>query len=511
MNKLIFKNIYILTVALIWVFIGCAEDTIEEEFFGSLRGSVVTETDGEALEGVTITTSPSTTTVFTDAQGNFSIPNIPVDNYSVNAELNNFESAFEGVEIFDNQESVVAFELALVDQSLAAPAAPVLLLPEDGADDLESEVTFEWEAAVSDAPSVIYSLEVRNSFTNEIRIFEVEDETTITVSDLDLGATYFWQVAVSDGENPAVLSLISEFSTLAFPSNAFLFVKKEGSNNVIFSGGGANDNDGSSIDENLFQLTNPATNSFRPRRNSVAQKIAFLRSVGGETHLFAMDLTGENVVQITSNIPVAGFRQEEIDFTWGPNGDYLLFPSFNVLYRINVNGTGITPIYTTPDGSFISEVSIPEFDEDLVVLKTNNTLGYDVRIFTLRLSLGLEEIVILEEENGAAGGIEITANADEILFTRDISGSQNANYRLFESRIFVYDVESATASQLQTGVIDGENDLDASFSPSEGAIIFTRSLNTLNAVPQVFRFNENTANGNALDLLFTEASMPDWD
>jgi len=483
MNKFFLQNRYISIIALIVVLIGCSEDTIEEELFGSLRGNVISEIDGEPLENVRITTNPSTTTVFSDGQGNFAIPNIPVDNYSVEADFDDFETAFEGVEIFDN-----------------------------GADDLETEVQFEWEEVDSQAETLTYDLEIRNSFTNEIRNFSIENETTITVSDLDLGATYFWQVSVTDGENPAVLSLISEFSTLSFPTNAFLFVQMDGPNNVIFSGGGEDDLDGGSVDENVFQLTNSATNSFRPRKNNIAQQIAFLRSVGGETHLFTMDLTGENVNQVTSNIPVSGFRQDELDFAWSPNGDFLLYPSFNQLYRINVDGTGATPVYTTTDGSFISEIDIQEFDEDLVLIKTNDVQGYNARIFTLRLSSSSEETVVLEGENGAVSGIEITANGDRILYSRDISGSQNSNYRLFESRIFIFDVASLDASMLATTTPGGQNDLDPSFSPSEGEVIFSRGVNTLSAIPDIFLFRLDTAAGNtSLDLLFTESNMPDWD
>lgn len=494
------------------ILVGCSEDTIQEEFFGNLRGSAISEVTGEALSDVRITTSPSTTTVFTDAQGNFSIPNIPVDNYSVRADFDGFDDAFEGVEIFNNQESVVAFELSPIDSSLDAPSAPILVFPEDGAEDLESEVVFEWENVQSMSETLEYNLELRNSFTNEITNFVVVNDSTLTVSNLDLGVTYFWQVGVFDGENPEVLSSIREFSTLSFPSNSFLFVRRNGSNNVIFSGGGEADVDGTVVDENIFQLTDPATNSFRPRRNNTAQSIAFLRSVGGDTHLFTMDLTGENVRQITANVPVSGFRQEQLDFAWGPNGDFLLYPSFGSLYKINSDGTGGEPVYSTTDGSFISEMSIQRFDQDRVLLKTNNILGYESRIFIIRLSTGDEEMVVLEGLEGASGGIEITANGSKVLYARDVSGEENNQYTILESRLFIFDTEMNSTEMLDTGVVLGFNDLDPSFSPSEGAIIFTRSERFFDAVPvpAVFRFILEGNNTNSLDQLFSNASMADW-
>ena len=462
------------------------------------------------LDNVTISTNPSSSTVFTDSNGFFSISNIAVDDYSVMAELDNFDTAFEGVAIVSGEIATVAFELELTSIVNDPPSAPVLISPEDGANDLENEVEFVWNSSDSNAQTLTYDLELRNAFTNEIENFEVEQDTTFVVDNLNLGTTYFWQVTVDDGENEPVASSIGEFSTLAFPSNPFLFVKQEGDNSVIFSGAGEGDDSNSQVDLNLFQLTDDATNSFRPRRNVDAQRIAFLRTVGGDTHIFTMDLTGQNVEQVTSTIPVAGFRQDELDFTWSPNGNRILYPFFDTLYSINPDGSGLEAVYQTTDGSFISEVDIQEFDEDLILLKTNNINGYQTRIFTLRLSTGLEELVVLEGELGAAGGAQISANGDFILYSRDISNSENPQYRIFASRLFVYDVIADVSSMLLTDVETGENDLDPRFSPSEGDIIFARSDNNVGASSSVFIFELDGTNPED-DELFTNANMPDWE
>jgi hypothetical protein len=496
---------------LLFVFtISCSEDTIQDELTGGLTGTVLSSEDNEPLSNVKITTNPSSSTTFTDDNGFFSLLNITVDDYSVMAELEGFDTSFEGAAVIPDEIATVAFELDVSSTTNDPPTAPSLLLPLDGADDLESEVMFVWSASESNAESLSYDLELRNAFTNEIENYTIEQDTTFTVNDLDLGATYFWQVTVSDDDNPPVSSTISEFSTLAFPSNAFLFVKKEGDNSVIYSGAGEEDSGNTQVDENLFQLTDDATNSFRPRKNNLAQRIAFLRTVGGNTHIFTMDLTGENVQQVTSSIPVSGFRQDELDFTWSPNGDRLIFPSFNTLYSINADGSGLNAIYQTTDDSFISEVDIQEFDDDLLLLKTNNINGYNVRIFTARISTGLEETVILEGLQGAAGGVQISANGDRILYSRDTSNSENNQYRIFASRLFIYETASAMSVILTTDVITGENDLDPRFSPSEGDIIFTRVDNNTGAIPAIFLF-ELGGNNPEDDELFTSANMPDWE
>jgi len=424
-NKMLKNNTLLLIVIfIISLCVGCSEDTIDEEFFGDLIGTVVSADSNEPLTNVKITTSPSTSTVFSDNNGNFTLRNIRIDNYSVMAELDGYDIGFEGVEISEGVESVVAFELALTSTINDPPLAPVLISPEDETNDLEVEVIFEWEPSVSMEDELTYTLVLRNILTNENREFVVVDETTITVSDLELGANYLWQVMVSDGVNAPVSSVFRTFSTLSFPSNPFLFVKKEGPNNVIFSGAGEAGNQETQTDENLFQLTDDGTNSFRPRRNTQVQKIAFLRSVGGETHIFTMDLTGENVEQLTNIVPVAGFRQEELDFSWSPDGSYILYPFFDRLYRVNLDNSGEIEVYTTPDGSLISEVDIQDLDEDVILLKTNNLDGYEARIFTIRLSTQTIQTIILEGVPGAAGGAQISANGNIVLYNRDIDETE---------------------------------------------------------------------------------------
>ncbi|MEJ2584555.1 MAG: hypothetical protein P8Z38_05760, partial [Robiginitalea sp.] len=149
------------------------------------------------------------------------------------------------------------------------------------------------------------------------------------------------------------------------------------------------------------------------------------------------------------------------------------------------------------------------FDQDLLLIKTNNLNGYQVRIYTYRISSGTEETVVLEGVSGGAGSIDVTANADQVLYSLDTSGSQNSIYRQFSSRLFLYDIASGTATPVVTEVLPGENDVDAQFSPSEGAIIFTRSGNNIGAEKSIFKrqFDEDTEFD---DLLFTEAFMPDW-
>lgn len=507
------KNLNYLTIFFVSILllVACSENQIDGERIGSINGKVVAEGTNTPLENVKISTNPATSTVFTDEEGNFVIDNAIIETYAVQAELSGYVTAFESATVVEDVAAVVSFELVTSNANNQPPNIPTLVFPEDLATNLPLEVQFTWEASDPDTNDELsYVLELRNGSTNEIELFETAQDTFYLASNLQLSTTYFWQVTVSDGINDDVVSQLNQFTTITSPNNQFLFVKEEEGNNVIYSGSQDNDNSGAGeVDVDLLKLTNNTNNSFRPRLNSQVNKIAYLRSVGAETQIFTMNTDGSNKTQITNSIPIAGFRLEHIDFCWAQNGSKIYYPYFDKLYSINSDGSGVLEIFQTTDGSFISEVESVEFNNDLVLLKTNSIDGYNARIFTVKLSTNTEENIIIEGLAGALGGIDITANGNQVIYTRDLSGSQNISYRQFQSRIFIYDILSSTNTQIVTTVLPGENDLDVKFSPTEGGFIFTRVNNNISAVPGVrrYQFGQDTTEKE----LFTAASMPDWD
>lgn len=488
------------------VFISCSEEGFTENGVGSIRGAVVEDGTNIPLPNVKITTVPASNTVFTNDLGFFFIENVPTGDLSVQADIDEYLAEFQAANVVDGEETNVVFELTKSNANNRPPTAPLLIAPADNATEVGFEVEFIWSASDPDGDELSYILELRNGTTDEIAIFETGQDTTVAVSGLQLATNYFWQVSAADELNDPVSSSLSEFTTITVIDNPFLFVKNEGGNNVIYSGGETLEE----VDVNLLPLTDSGVNSYRPRRDYTVEKIAFLRTVGGNDHLFTMNFDGTDVAQITSNIPVAGFRDDQIDFAWAQNGQKIYYPNFDKLYQIDVDGGGASLLYQTTDGSIISEVDVPDFDQDLLVLKTNNLQGYDVRIFTYRISTALEETVVLENMPGAAGGVSIDANSQTILYAYDTSGSQNISYRRFSSRIFLFDMATATPTELVTDVATGQNDLDPRFWPSEGGVILTRKNTNETSIPNILKINFDGSTGDDQQL-FTRASMPDWE
>lgn len=489
---------------------GCSEDPIEESAFGVLTGKVVTKGDNTPLSNVKVTTTPVSNTIFTDAEGNFTFEEIEAGDYSVQAELAEFQTAFEGANVTSGKISNVVLELDSINAANVIPLSPVLLFPEDGMGNVGRETELIWSSAENDDDEILYTLELRNGETNEIQTFKDLRDTTLLIEDLPIGKNFIWQVSASDGLNTPAESALSSFATKDGAANRFFFVREIEGNNVIFSGA-LSDSDEEEEAQNELRLTGKDKNSFRPKKNNTTDKIAFLRSFGGETHIFSMNTDGTELTQVTKDIPVAGFRQSELEFSWFDNGAKLYYPNFNKLYAINQDGSGSQLVYQAAVTDLISEVAVNPTN-GLVAIKTNGINGYGARIIVVDIVSG-DEAIVIENEPGALGGLDFSIDGNKVLYTKDISGIENSEYRQLDSRIFEYNLTTDESIEVLTGKAVGTNDLDAKYAPDDGAIIFMNTSNDGLSEQTIFRTGQNDEiTGEAQrEALFTNAKMPNWE
>ena len=489
-----------ISLLLILMVLSCSEDTIDLEGLGSVKGRVVESGTNEPIENVKISTNPSSSTVFTDEDGFYKIENIPSGEYSLSAQKEGLLAEFEAISVISDRELEVVFEMDVATASNRPPNAAQLISPADNTSGLPVEVELKWSGSDPDADDELtYTVSLRNDLNSEIQLFENLTDTTLVIADLSFGVKYFWQVITSDGINDPINSTTFSFETQNPPNNRIVFTRLINGNSVIFS----SDEDGGTI----LQLTSSSKNSFRPRRNESTEKIAFLQSVGSQTHLFTMDEDGSNIRQVTNQIGVSGFNLEEIDFSWDANGSKLLFPNQDKLYRINTDGSGIELIYQTSDGSLVSEV-VKNPQSSMIALKTNNLEGYNVRIFTIN-EAGVEQTVILENVDGAAGGLDLSVDNTKLLYTRDISGFESADYRRLNSRMFIYDFSTSNSTDLSVDKPSGTNDLDPRFSPNDVSVIYVNTSN--DGVSQKNIQTLAIEDLSSRERLVADAAMPDWE
>ncbi|WP_370225691.1 carboxypeptidase regulatory-like domain-containing protein [Mesoflavibacter sp.] len=486
------------TISALVLFCACSEETITITGQGTLTGKVVEKSTNIPLENVKISTNPNTSTIFSDSEGNFQISNIDVGDYSVKAEKEGYIVKFEGATIQESVSANVIFELEIETANNDAPNAPILLEPLNDSVEVGLSVDLVWSGSDPEEDELTYSVEILNDQNADVISFTEITDTTLTVSGLMYNTKYFWQVTANDGINNSVSSNVFNFRTIEFPENRIFFTRKINGNNVIFS----TDDDGNEI-----QLTSQNNNSWRPRKAQSLNKIAFLRSNGGQTHVFTMNLDGSDVQQITSAVPVNGFNFEEIDFEWTNNDSQILYPSFDKLYVIDSDGSGLNQIYQTSNGNFITEVDWNQ-NTSTIALKTNNSNGYEVEIFTINTS-GVVQDIILQGVTGAAGGIDLSFDGTKLLYTRDVTGNENQEYRQLNSQVFIYDLTTMTTnSAVSFEKPPGTNDLDAKFSPTEAEIIIENTPNDGLSQSNIYKLTLGQVNGR--ELIEEDAKMPDW-
>ncbi len=496
------KNIFKISALLFFLIMltSCSEDLVEKVQVGTLKGIVIRKGTNQPIKNVKVFTTPSTETVFSKEDGSFIIENIPLGDYSVRAELTGYLTTFQGINLKNtNQVVSIVFEMSDDDSLNSSPSVPVLLSPVDNAVDQPLSIDLTWDCNDADSLDVLkYTLVVKNDFdSNVIEIKDLEEKHYF-LENLKFGVTYYWQVTVTDGINPAVNSPVFRFKTSTTPNNRFHYVKKINGSYYIVSSDEANV---------TFQFTPFDKNSWRPRLNQNSRLIAFLRTVGGNAQIFTANPDGSNPFQVTA-VPIAGFDNAAIDYSWSKNGKEFLYANFAKLYRINKDGSGLQLVYTTPDGSFISECDW-SYDGSKIALKTNDANGYNVKIYIIDL-LGNTVKTVLENVPGAAGGLNFSVDGNLLLYTYDISGHQEDNYRQLNTHLFIFNLLTDENTDLSavSEKPDGSNDLDPRFSPNDADVIF---VNTSNDGISAKKIVKVTLQDDERTDLFPDAEMPDWE
>lgn len=494
MNNIYFKFCFLFFIVLS----SCSEEKVDAVSYGTVTGRVVIADTFEPMENAKITSSPVSGTIFTDADGRFVMTKVKIGEYSFQAQKDGYVAKYESVSVTSNNTSEVIFEMKKSTGNNKSPAIPALTAPLDNAVKQNVALDLTWTATDPDNDVLTFKVTLRNDANTDVKVFPDIKDKKLSLTGLLYGVKYFWQVTVNDGINADVLSGVSSFTTITFPTTRYLVVNKVGDNNVIYS-----------IDDtgNRYQLTANETNSWRPRRNTQAKKIAFIRSSGGQNHIYTMNEDGSSITKITNSVPITGFNSDFIGFSWNTSGSQIIYPNFDKLYRINNNGSGLTQIYKTPNGKFISECDWSN-DGTKIALKVNDVSGYNVEIYVINTS-GTLISQVLSGLKGAVNGLNFSITGQKLLYARDVSEYENQNYRQLDSRIFEYNFATSTAVSITNEKPAGTNDYDARYAPNEAEFIFTNTSNDGVSARTVFKSGISTADSRVN--LFTGYFMPDWE
>lgn len=493
------KYKHIIGITFLGMILSCSEERIAVADFGSIEGKVVNSIDFSPLVNVKVSTTPGTSIVFTDKEGNFKISKAIVGNYSVQTQIENYISKSEQATVNSSSAATIVFELKpATATSNKSPLTPVLVFPADNDLNQNIDLKLTWTDSDPENDKLSYGITLRSDANSDVIVYSNIVSPIFTPSGLAYSTKYYWQVSASDGINPLVWSPVRSFTTKSFPNNRFLFVKKVNSNNVIYAG----DDSG-----NQLQITSSDVNSWRPRKNNQSKKIAFIRASGSQNHIYTMNPDGSGVFKVTNAVPIAGFNSEFINFSWDTSGNQILYPYFDKLYRINSDGTGLTKVFQTPNGKFISECDW-SFDGNKIALKVNDTNGYNAEIYVINTS-GVVINTVISGNTGAIGGLNFSATGKKLLFTRDVSGFEEINYRQLDTRIFECNFDSGFISELDVEKPAGTLDLDVRYSPNDAELLFLNTSNDGFSSNKIMKFTLGLTLSRKL--LFSGVAMPDWE
>ncbi|MDL2142007.1 carboxypeptidase regulatory-like domain-containing protein [Flavobacterium tructae] len=480
--------------------VSCSEDQIDETGTGAVKGRVVDARTYEGIENARISSSPTTSTVFSDKDGYFEIDNITMGKYSFQAQKDGFTARFEPATVEKDITVQIIFELQVSTANNKPPDVPILTAPTDNATGQSLTLDLTWTAKDPESDPMTYTVTVKNGTTDETKTYANLKDTKLNISGLSFSTKYYWQVTADDGINKPINSVTNSFTTLAFPNPRYLYVKKVKNNNVIYTADEAG---------NELQLSSAEVNSYRPRKNLSINRIAYISSDGSLNQIFTMNPDGTDVKKITNFIPIAGFNMEYVNYCWSTNGRQIIYPNFDRLYRIDSDGSGLIQLFKTPNGKFISECEWSQ-DGSQIVLKVNDMSGYNVEIYVINTA-GDVLYQVLSGVTGGASGLSISVDNSKIAYTRDVSGFENSTYRRLDSRIFIYTAADNTSTELASQKPNGFNDFDVKFSPNEAELIYVNTSNDGLSANTIQKVTISSSNSNgSRTTLFQNASMPDW-
>lgn len=490
------RNLLLIVLLASLLISSCKEDGFIPDTFGSIFGQVLEEGTNSAIENATVTTNPPTNILQTDALGRFSLEDIKTGNYTLRIEKTGFVTKVENISILSEQP--INTVIKLIPDSLAntAPSTPSLPIPENGLSDLSTTVSLSWTASDDDNDQLSYDLKLFNfDQTQSETIAEGLVDPSYELQDLDYSSIYYWQVIVHDGNAAPVNGDLWSFETKDFPNHRFLFARQINGKYDIYS----SDEFGNSI-----QLTYNSSNNWRPRMNPSRDKIAFLSSSGLETHLYTMNRDGSGVQKISS-IPVVGNNIFDLDFSWSPNSEKLLYMNNNKLYTVNTDGTGTQEFAEAPNGFTFAECDWTLVDDKIMARLVGDNLWNS--IIYLYESDGSFTQSLLTDIPGTTNGSMFSIVGTGMVYTHDVSGYEEVDQRQLDSRIFIRELNGFVPIDISLNKTPGTNDLDVRFSPDGAWVIFMNTNNDGISQKNIYRME---VNGNSRELLFENAEMPDW-
>ncbi|MBL6448093.1 PD40 domain-containing protein [Fulvivirga sp. 29W222] len=477
-----------------FLFYSCTEDTIDPVYLGSIHGVVLSKSSLEPIEEVEITTVPVTSVVFTDNKGTFVINEIPEGEYSVVTKADGYSRESVKVKVIRNTSTELGVKLS--SSTLLAPA-PFTPVPENGATNTPLTTVLKWAVDNNSDDELSYTVRLFESNNINPLIESVQlPDTTLTVENLKHGTTYYWYVDVVSSTGYITSGPTWRFQTIPFPENRIVFTSSKSDNYEIYSSSpGAT---------SLVQLTSSDHYELRPLLSSKRDLIAFSSNKNVDYHIYTMNYNGSEVRQVTT-LPIAGFHNQGIGFSWSPDNGQFIYSHYDKLYRIDRTGVDLVKIATAPKNRNFRSCDWTSVGNKIVVETIGSTI-YDSEIYLMNAN-GTDTVKLVDNLSGIIQSPSFSIDGKQIMYTRDVSGYESSTGRQLDARIFIKDIESLDVIEVSGGKPNGTNDLQPRFSPDGAKIIFVNASNDGSGKKSIWIMNKD---GSDRQLLIEDAEMPHW-
>ncbi|TKG95928.1 hypothetical protein EYV94_06455 [Puteibacter caeruleilacunae] len=502
MNRVKFKIIILMVLSIgLW---GCEDSTLDVELFGSIQGVVLSASDNTPLEGVSISTTPASAAVLTDAEGMFTLNKVPLGDVTVAASLKDYIQASISVKVLEDETSTVEFTLE--KEELQGSVIFSIPAPVDGMADTDVAIDLSWHTEIEKIENVTYDVFMFDQDAiDKTLIVENLEDTTYTVSGLFSNTTYHWYV-VANKDDKTWKSDTWSFRTLSARSLEIVFARKVDGNYQLM----ATDINGDQVaqltkfsnNRNWFPLINP----------QYVDQLLYTSNADGDHHIYTCDRDGKNVQRVT-DLPNEGYFNNGEGICWSPDGKRILFSSYSKLYSIKKDGTDLKLIKTAPEGRHFIARDWNKYTGKILV-ETVGEKSYDSEIYMMDGD-GSNFEMLVDNLPGHIGEPSFSIDGKQLLYTRDMSELQSTDGRQLDVHIFLKTLATAEEEDLSTQKPLGTNDINPRFSVTGGSIIFVNTNNTGTEQRNIQRIaldenDENDVDNNGRSLIVADGEMPFW-
>lgn len=186
---------WISTCLVIFFIAGCEEDKIDIDKFGALSGVVLDGDNYTPLDGVLISTTPASSSVLTNTEGEFEFDKVFEGEVSISARKKDFLSNTVSVHVYESETTALTFYL-LKDENNVGWVTIYDPVPGNGAVDQNTSFKFQWKVdQENNGKELNYTVYYFESGST-VQQIAGENLTTkeVVVDGLKLATTYYWYV-----------------------------------------------------------------------------------------------------------------------------------------------------------------------------------------------------------------------------------------------------------------------------------------------------------------------------